>query len=162
MYVRDCVEHDSSGSMGGLLPVELFGNTGKTWASLGVFKCCVLCWRIIDPAFPVVSEQPAEASYEEDKTRTNASRARKVKKTKRIVTSDREERIPLADKVWEFLDVRVNEWFTTQEIMAAVGSSRAGVINVLKPLVAEGAVEVIRGGHGMGDSTKYSHQETEA
>lgn len=163
MYVRDCVEHDSPGTIGGLVPVELFTNSGKTWSSVGTYKCCVLCWRIVDPAFPVVTPQPAEAVYDEDSKKESASRARTGRKTKRASSSgDKPEFIPLADRVFSFFESNPNVWFSTPEIVAGLGASRAGVIACLKPLVADQYLEKELGGHGMGDSTKYIHWEKEA
>lgn len=157
MYVRDCIAHDSGESIGGLVPVQLMERDGDGWAPVAVVKCCVLCWRIVDPNWDTPTPQPVVLTkgHVGDGSLTAAKKARaQAKRQARKSAAPK-----LTDRLAEFLSGRPMEWWTTADLVTTIGSPRQSIIRALQPLIESGRVEVERGGHGKGNSTQYSWKD---
>jgi len=137
MYVRDCVTHDAEGARGGLVPVELFTNSGGAWVSQGIAKCCVLCWLIVIPPsddFP--SPQPLPVG---DAAVRERGKGRGSDKKPRTRSASKESQVAAA-KIVEHLKLESDEPATTASLMGMTGLPRATLNRILAGLITDGKV----------------------
>lgn len=152
MYVRDCETHEPRGAV---VPVELFNyDQGVGWKSVGVAKCCPLCWRILvapegvelpDPQpNPPVGRRPNSAQREGLKI----GRLKRQKKPVQQVTP----------AISEAIEAYIMDGapFSVQDVMSTSGKARTPVRKALVAAVKSGKLKiVVEGGHGLASKTLY-------
>jgi len=137
VYMRDCVTHGSPESMGGTVPVEMFRNEGKEWISLGIARCCVLCWLVIVPPtndfpepqpLPVGKGAAADGGSPRRRGPDKQPRTRAESKTMQSAAKDL--------KGW--LDADPSMPMSVAELMAGTGLPRASMNRLLDKMVEKG------------------------
>lgn len=155
MYVRDCIEHDLSGELRGVVPVQLFRfKEGQGWQEVGIAKCCTLCWKIIVPPtddFPRALPLPVGKAREQDETRATLKTNRKTAK-KVASKRNREE----SERVKRLLDlISQGEDWDVYELADHFKVSRQTMLKSLKMLEDTGTIVADRKGPGKGNKTYW-------
>lgn len=149
MYVADCETHDPPGTVA---PVELFAHRdGVGWVSLGIAKCCPLCWLIIQP--PPDTDLPPPRPVEYGDPNSAFAQGRRKKPSRK----DKKLREDPYSKYFEVVSIlRKAGTLTTAEVMSTLGLRRTAARRYLEQAVERKVAVKTVGAGGPAGKTVYS------
>lgn len=149
LYVRPCEEHGGGSST---VPVTIMAYVERDWVSLGVARCCPLCWKIVVP--PPTKFPPPSVDLLLRKTRDKKPKKDKV--DNRAGHREGKTRMVTKLKLLQTIKEAYPAKVSNPDLVTMTGISRAYVIQLINELEKDGRIIVERGGTGRGVKTLSS------
>lgn len=152
LFVNDCITHDPGGVVA---PVELKRFEDGEWVSLGIAKCCPLCWMILQPPAGASIPEPISDGILAGLGRSRNSKGSKTLRPKRTHTEIGSIGTP-AQNVLNLFLVNPDREFTVTDLIQESGHARATVLKSLKLWITQKKIIITHvGSTGRGNPSKY-------